>query len=132
MSEHAKALKATLRIAFTAGRPLPPLLALDCIKAARQGEPRVPPLTFDPEAVIKTKNHFAGALPFPTSSIASARMQAEVRVTEQREAFKVIYNSEISRSEAALPGGIDLPTEFFNPDVTVSVPPNLSLGSTID
>jgi hypothetical protein len=122
MSKHAEALKATLRIASMAGRPLPPLLALDCIKAARQGEPRVPPPKFDPDAVIKMKTDFAGALPFPASSIASAWMQAEVTVAERREAFRAIYNFEISRSEAALPGGIDLPIEFFNPNHSVFMP----------
>jgi hypothetical protein len=61
-------------------------------------------------------------LPFPVSSIASAREQAEVTVAEQSEAFKAIYDTEISRSEAALPGGIDLPPEFFNPDDSVFTP----------
>jgi hypothetical protein len=35
---------------------------------------------------------------------------------EQSEAFRTIYNKEISGSWAALPGGIDLPFEFYNND----------------
>ncbi|KAI5819803.1 hypothetical protein BZA77DRAFT_143524 [Pyronema omphalodes] len=126
MSPNAEKLKAVPRKLFGLGRSLQPPPALASVEAAPQGgsasSRHVP--SFDPEQALRFKADLAQGKPFPASSITAARSNAEAPVAEQKEAFKAIFETETERGETPLsvPGGIDLPTEFFNPDNSIFTP----------
>jgi hypothetical protein len=125
MSLHAATLKARPRVLLVPGRALPPPPALKSVKAAPQGDlaaRNVQTPKIDSNDALRFKADLAGAIPFPTSSIASARARAEGTGREQREAFKVILEDHFGSSNVAIPDGIDLPSEFFNPEDSVFTP----------